>query len=378
MKLTRKKPPEELAAEKSVSKSEKPAPKKPEPKKPEPIVHAEERIGYLLQCAPGLAEVLKKELNFAGATTRDQKLFVKLQRNHDLLFLNHIKSEDGLPKLRCAEMVLRCPAYGKFKISKRQLGVMAEELKTRGPRRLVVSVAGKVFQRQDLARFMNREMSERGYEFDEDVEDEVWMFCIDETWYFGLPLFKARGGTHREERSEERGGSLPPTVGAAMAFAAMPKNDDVVLDPTCGSGTLLAEFHAYAPEAKLTGCDIDANAVKVARANLKSIAGVEIKNVDSTKLEAELEPKVSLVLANLPFGVQFGDKASNPALYKGILEACLRVADPDRAWRGIFLTSDLEAFQKAANQIPELAPIEVMFKAKIRGELATAFRVKRN
>ncbi|RYZ75228.1 MAG: hypothetical protein EOP05_08350, partial [Proteobacteria bacterium] len=73
-----------------------------------PKEELEDRIGFLIQCSPGLAKVLQKELNFAGATARDQKMFVKLQRNHDLLFLNHVKSEQGLPKLRTAESVLRC------------------------------------------------------------------------------------------------------------------------------------------------------------------------------------------------------------------------------------------------------------------------------
>jgi Putative RNA methylase family UPF0020 len=342
-----------------------------------------ERIGYLLQCSPGLAKVLQKELNFAGATVRDQKMFVKLQRNHDLLFLNHVKSEEGLPKLRTAESVLRCPAYGRFKISQRQLGLMADELKSKGTRRLVVTVAGKVFQRQDLARFLKKAMSERGYEFDDEVEEEVWMFCIDESWYFGLPLFKAR--SQREDREAEREGSLPPTIAAAMAFAAMPKDDDVVIDPTCGSGTLLSELRAYAPNATLIGCDIDPRAVEVAKANLKSAPSARIVNCDSTKLSTTLPAalktndvvgKFTLTLANLPFGVQFGDRASNPTLYRDVIGECLQIADPEKPWRGIFLTSDTESFEKALKEVPGLARPETLFKVKIRGELATAYRLK--
>lgn len=367
------------AGKSNATPGAKPAPKSEPKSSPAPVAteELEERIGYLIQCSPGLAKVLQKELNFAGATTRDQKMFVKLQRNHDLLFLNHVKSEEGLPKLRTAESVLRCPAYGRFKISQRQLSLMAEELKLHGPRRLVVTVAGKNFQRQDLARFLKKAMSERGYEFDDEIEEEVWMFCIDESWYFGLPLFKARAGSYRDERSEEREGSLPPTIAAAIAFAGMPKDDDVVLDPTCGSGTLLAEFHAYSPEAQLIGCDIDAHAVDVAKANLRSMANAKIMNVDSTTLSTVMpELKVSLVLSNLPFGVQFGDKAANPVLYRDILKECVKLADPERQWRGVFLTSDTESFEKALREVPELSQPEIMFKVKIRGELATCYRVK--
>ena len=338
-----------------------------------PVAEPNERIGFLLQCPPGLANVLKKELNFVGATARDPKMFVKLQRNHDLIFLNHVKSDERLSELRTAEMVLRCPAYGRFKISQRQLGLMADELKNAGPRRLVVTVAGKVFQRQDLARFLTKSMSERGYAFDEDIEDEVWMFCIDESWYFGLPLFKARAMQHRNDRAEEREGSLPPPIAAAIAFAAMPSNDDVVLDPTCGSGTLLAEFNSFAPDAQLFGRDIDFHAVSIAKKNLARVTHADIQVGDSRDLGA-LGSRLTLTIANLPFGVQFGEKSTNQALYAGILRECLRLKDD--VWRGLFLTSDTDAFEKAAREVPGLSSPEVMFKAKVRGELATCYRVK--
>ncbi len=340
--------------------------------------------GYLLQCAPGLAKVLQKELNFVGATSRDQKLFVKLQRNHDLIFANKVKSDLRLDEIRTAEMVLRCPAYGRFKISQRQLALMAETLTHLGPRRLVVSVAGQVFQRQDLARFLTKSLAERGYSFDDDVEDEVWMFCIDESWYFGLPVFKSRA--LRDERASEREGALPPTIAAAMAFASVPRAHDVVFDPCCGSGTLLAEFHRYAREAKLTGVDIDPHAVKIARKNMEILVG-ETSDTEGliagphneTRLtvgdsRTQTAPEgLTLTLANLPFGVQFGDRASNPALYRDLIAASLNSATPE--WRGMFLTSDTESFAQSVRDLA-VTPPEVMFKVKIRGELATCYRIK--
>lgn len=406
MKLTTKKPLQkqtpaaDLDAEAVSVQFKKPSVSTPKPKpanqakigsESASVGESRAATGYLIQCAPGLAKTTQKELNFVGATSRDHKFFTKLQRNHDLLFTNSAKSEDGMAKLRTAEMVLRCPAFGRFKISQRQLGIMAEELKAKGPRRLVVSVAGKNFQRQDLARFLTKAMSERGYEFDDEIEDEVWMFCIDESWYFGLPLFKAR--TQREDsRSEERAGSLPPTIAAALAFAAMPKDDDLVLDPTCGSGTLLSELRPFAPGASLIGCDIDKNAVRIASQNLSlssetlpetSKAPVFIHG-DSRDLETllgqsdanESVGKISLVVSNLPFGVQFGDRASNPELYRALFESCAKVADRNRNWRGLFLTSDTESFEQALRKTSVFTQPEVMFKVKIRGELATCYRVR--
>jgi predicted RNA methylase len=330
--------------------------------------------GWLLQCPPGLAPVLKKELVFAGCIKRDQTLFVQKQRNHDLVFANHLKSNEGMDRLRIAEIVLRCPVYGRFKLSKRQLGVMASELKQLGPRRLVVTVAGRVFERHDLARWVTKELSTLGYDFDPDIEDEVWMFCIDESWYFGIPLKKGREAEGRNERVAERRGSLPPPIAAAMAFAGMPKPEDVVFDPVCGSGTLLAECYSYSPNSIYIGADKDPEAVAIARANLNGLQNVELQNLDSRKT-AWSRTDISLVLANLPFGMQFGEKQSNPQLYRDLLQEQLRLRDTTKTWRAIILTSDIESLQAALNELPMLTS-ESLFKVKIRGELAFASRLK--
>ena len=217
-------------------------------------------------------------------------------------------------------------------------------------------------------------LSGRG-SLDDDLEDEVWMFCIDESWYFGLPLFKSRA--LREERSEERQGALPPTIAGAMAFSSVPRPDDVVLDPCCGSGTLLAEFHSYSRSAKLAGRDIDPRAVEVARLNLSSLSGASHDDFDISQADSRIgtAPEgLTLTLANLPFGLQFGDRQSNPALYRDLIEESLKAASND--WRGLFLTSDTESFAQALRELPLSTP-EVMFKVKIRGEHATCFRLKK-
>jgi len=333
---------------------------------------------WLLQSPPGLAHVLKRELVFVGAIDRKQDLFIKRQRNHDLVFLNRLKSDAGIPRLRTAESVMRCPLFGRYKISKTQLQTMATELSALGPRRLVVQVAGRQFDRRDLSRWLAKEMEARGYEFttDEDA-DEVWMICIDESYYFGIPISKSRDAEGRGPRASERHGSLPAPIAAAMVFAGLASNDDVILDPVCGSGTLLAEAHAYVPTASLTGIDIDPEAVKTARANLAALmepTKFDVRLGDSRKSGLERQD-VTLVLANLPFGVQFGDRKTNAELYVDILKECLRVASPQK-WRAVLLTSDTEALDKALGEFKELET-QQMFHVKIRGETASAVQLKR-
>lgn len=328
--------------------------------------------GWLLQCPPGLAPNLKRELTYVGAIERRQNLFISRQRNHDLIFVNRLKSDEGLSRLRIAEMILDCPVFGRYKISQRQLGTMAEALKETGPRRLIVSVTGRHFQRHDLARFLEREMEARGVSFDDEIEDEVWMFCIDESYYFGMPIRKSRETEGRELRTLERSGSLPPPTAAALAFAVSPRSDDIVFDPCCGSGTLLAEFGAYAPEARLIGMDIDPEAISVAKANLPSESKLENRDSRTSGLEAG---SVTAVVANLPFGVQFGKRADNPDLYRRMIEECLRVAHPTN-FRGLLFTSDIASLEKAAAKFTNVK-LEEVIRVKVRGEPAKGFLLTR-
>jgi tRNA (guanine6-N2)-methyltransferase len=64
-----------------------------------------------------------------------------------------------------------------------------------------------------------------------------------------------------------------PSAMAAMAVASEPRETDVVLDPMCGTGTLLYERASLAGFSYLLGADIDLEAVNHAKANLERFAG---------------------------------------------------------------------------------------------------------
>ena len=69
----------------------------------------------------------------------------------------------------------------------------------------------------------------------------MWVFCIDEAYYIGLQRSAQDDAPFRAQRTVERPGSLPPTIAAALAFLGNPAPGETILDPVCGSGTLLAE-----------------------------------------------------------------------------------------------------------------------------------------
>jgi len=338
-----------------------------------PKLPSREAQAWLLRCAPGLGRLLVKEMQFRRIVPRGEKVLTLRQRNHDLLFLPKIAKTEGMSLLRIAEEIHRCPVYGRYKISNHQLDLLAELLRRTGGRRLVVTADGAHFNRHDLGRWLSRELAARGAGLiSGETGPPLWMFCIDTAFYFALTDRTADDAPERKLRKKERPGSLPPAIAAALAFAATPGDSDVICDPVCGSGTLLAEAHAYAPAAKLIGVDSDAAAVDITRSNLRHVKNVDIKKGDARRLD--IEPgRVTLFLANLPFGKQFGTTDSDPALYRKILAGALRIGAPGR-WQGIYLTSDDEAFRTASGEVSGLN-VEYLFQMKVRGEPATAYRV---
>jgi len=112
----------------------------------------------------------------------------------------------------------------------------------------------------------------------------------------GVRLSDARMRQH-DGRAAERGGALRPTVAAAMVRLAG-KPDGTLLDPCCGSGTILTE----AARAGWTayGLDIDPDAVAVARRNGATAGQGDARDLPMKAGEA------GAAVSNLPFGRQYG------------------------------------------------------------------------
>jgi hypothetical protein len=325
--------------------------------------------GWLLRCAPGLAKTLISELRFNGLIDRRTKPTILWQRNHDLVFLPRLRKEPRPTDLRIAEEIHRCPIYGRYKISHRQLDVLAAALRaSRGAWRLVVTVDGTRFNRHELARWLGRELKQRGAVLDEEAPRLASLFCVEDSYYFSLPYRTADEAALRHHRVAERPGSLPPTIAAAMAFLGNPRDDDTVLDPVCGSGTLLAEVHGYACGAQLRGIDQDRQAIAAARRNLAHIEQMQLAVGDGRKTGLP-GGSLSLFVANLPFGKQFGSPTENRRLYQDILRELLHLGRP-QGWRAVLLTSDLEAL-KAAVAATTAGRVVGETPVRIRGEPAT-------
>ncbi len=134
----------------------------------------------------------------------------------------------------------------------------------------------------------------------EDPADlELWVLEYQRaTFVAGLRLSDKRMRQHGSGRETERRGAVRPVVAAAMVrlAGAAPGR---VLDPCCGSGTILAEALSAGWEA--VGSDLDPEAVAIARDNVPRAV---VDRADVLDLPHE-DATFDAVVSNLPFGRQF-------------------------------------------------------------------------
>lgn len=131
-----------------------------------------------------------------------------------------------------------------------------------------------------------------------------------------------------DERYAYRQGTVPASihpataaciVRSAKALFGPGKDDPVILDPCCGSGTLLFERELYSPCRNILGLDIQTAAVETARKNAAAAeSAVRFIQKDLTRFRTR-EP-VDELYANLPFGNRVGSHDRNRELYATLVK----------------------------------------------------------
>lgn len=131
--------------------------------------------------------------------------------------------------------------------------------------------------------------------------------------------------TFADERFSYRKGSVPASMSPAVAAAVLRfagehfKVGARVIDPCCGSGTLLIERAKLSPCQSLTGVDIAHKAIDIARVNTEA-AGVNAKYTVNDILRFVCHRPYDELICNLPFGNRVGTHSSCEKLYRGLIE----------------------------------------------------------
>ena len=325
---------------------------------------------FVFLTEPGLADLALAELKHLKLVERRARPLRLNLRSHDMLVLPGSLVDVGRARSRLCTNVLAAPIFGRGAITPRQLDHLAALFRAGGYRRLVSSVAGAAFDRPELMRWLARELGRRGVPLAETGR-AVRLLVVDEAFYFGEERQNHHDAPGRGE-SATRSGALPPTIAAAMAFAAKLGAAETVWDPTAGTGNVLAEVAALAPDALLMATDVDAAALRALERRAPPSARRWIQAADAAT--AELPTKaLSLTIANLPFGRRYVAEGGNAAFYAGVLASSLRHAGGQ--WRGVFLTSDAAAMRDAAHRSGLTATTAA--DIRVRGLPATIWRVER-
>lgn len=107
-----------------------------------------------------------------------------------------------------------------------------------------------------------------------------------------------------------------------------------VLDPFCGTGTILRAVLRHQPAARPIGTDHDVAALELA---IRNAPAIQVMPAAAEALPFT-SSSVDRVVANLPFGKQVGSHRGNRGLYPAVLAELNRVLTTDG--RAILLTED--------------------------------------
>jgi len=199
---------------------------------------------------------------------------------------------------------------------------------------------------------------------------ELWGFYIDEVLILGFRLSDNKM-RYRGKEPILREGALRPTIAAALVSQANPQSGELIVDPMCGTGTILLEGILRNNKAQYIGGDISNEAVELARSRIKN-DNVRIENWDARNLPFERET-IDCFICNLPFGKKYSTDKENPTLYKSLLINWIEKLKSDG--RMILLTSDSYAIESTLNSLGLGWNID--FKVKVLGTWSKVYSVQK-
>jgi 23S rRNA G2445 N2-methylase RlmL len=223
--------------------------------------------------------------------------------------------------------------------------------------RLVTQMSGvhgyrRIDAGKALARGLEGKLPASWRPAEENAAVEVWLTIHGATAVCGLRL-SDRTMRHRKYKREHLPASLRPTLAAAMVRLAGGGPGQVVLDPMCGAGTILAEqgevgWQVRAGRVEVWGGDLDGGALRAAAANLRRLGPAVLARWDARRLPLP-DRCVDRIMTNPPFGKQLGRPEDIGPLYRRALAEYDRVLRP--GGRAVFLVSDAPALKEAARAV---------------------------
>lgn len=170
-----------------------------------------------------------------------------------------------------------------------------------------------------------------------DLEDfalNIRVDVFDQRCVVGVQLTRTALSTRYWREYRPRATLKTAVAYAMLQFAGLGDAEEkgTVLDPFCGSGTILIEAAQTCPELELVGSDLHEEAVEGARRNLEALGlggRVRVEQGDA-RLLTRLFPLETFraVVTNPPYGVQWGQRLNFARFYRQFLEQAYGVLQP--------------------------------------------------
>jgi 23S rRNA G2445 N2-methylase RlmL len=223
--------------------------------------------------------------------------------------------------------------------------------------RLVTQMTGhhgyrRADARKALVRGLAGKLPASWRHVEENAAIEIWLTIYEATAVCGIRL-SDRSMRHRTYKLEHQPASLRPTIAAAMVRLANIGPGQVIIDPMCGAGTILAEVFEYTRThgirtSTVLGGDIEPSAVRAAGANLRRLGKAALTRWDAAHVPLEKE-SVDRIICNPPFGKQLSREEEIGPLYRCLVSEFNRVLR--NGGRTVLLVSDLAALKDATTKV---------------------------
>ncbi|WP_175060065.1 tRNA (guanine(6)-N2)-methyltransferase [Thermococcus sp. 2319x1] len=167
---------------------------------------------------------------------------------------------------------------------------------------------------------------------------------IGDVFFLGIDTTGDSSLHKRPWRVYDHPAHLKASIANAMIELAELDGGSVV-DPMCGSGTILIELALREYKGRITGIEKYKKHLNGAKMNALA-AGVldkiEFIHGDAMKLSQYIE-SVDFAISNLPYGLKIGRKSMIPELYMKFFSELSKVLEK----RGVFITTEKKAIEKA-------------------------------
>ena len=384
---------------------DRPGPRtKPAPRKEGPAADSPRRLHFgpnlfIAQTQPGFESIAWSEIEARVPSAREVARRQVSDRAGLTIFST--SKPELLRSLRCPEDILALAGYrggigvesealDRIRATARDAPFVEEALAARVPfqptsragRRLRYRVVARQvgeheYRRVDLQRAVQRGIEERDdhtWRLDEEAADvEFWATQIGGELLLAIRLSDDRM-RHREYKIAHRPGSLRPSIAAAMAWLSDPQEDDIVLDPFCGAGTILIERAQMGRYRNLIGSDRDPGAIRAARENVgPRYKPIELHEDWDAGALPLADGSVTKIISNLPWGIKHGSHAENRRHYRDWIAELNRVLSKDG--KMVLLTAEWRLVRELMDR--GAIAIEKMHRVTILGMQASIYECRK-